>query len=52
MRIINGNEKVLKGWPTIAQGKRRRSVALGLRTGEIIVRAKDNKIKITVSDER
>jgi len=39
MRIINRYEKVLKGRHTIAQSKRRRSVALGLSKVNRIVRA-------------
>jgi len=37
--MINGNENVLKGQQILAQGKRRRSVALGWRASKRIVRA-------------
>ena len=37
--IKNENKNVLKGQQTLAQGKRRRSVALGWRTFRRIVRA-------------
>ena len=36
--MINKHENVLKGQHNLAQGKRRRSVALGCRAGEKIVR--------------
>lgn len=38
--MFNENKKVLKGLHILAQGKRRRSVALGWGTGKKIVRVK------------
>jgi hypothetical protein len=51
--IDNSNKNSLKGQYNLAQGKRRRSVALGFSTGKRIVRAlKIKKEKILLSDER